>query len=88
MATKKTKTAKSAEPCPKCVTDTAMGFFFKICGESLSDKIDCKKLSGQYLRGEINADQVAEKIRATAGNDPELMEDLKEIDRIRRRGKI
>lgn len=65
-----------------------MGFFFKVCGESLSDKIDCQKLSGQYLRGEINADQVAEKIRATAGNDPELMEDLKEIDRIRRRGKI
>ena len=85
MATKK---VKSVEPCPKCVVDTAMGFLFKVCGESLSDKIDCKKLSGQYLRGEINADQVAERIKATARNDPELMIDLREIDRIRRARRI
>ena len=75
-------------PCPKCVNDISMGFFFKICKESLSDKVDCKKLSGQYLRGEITSDQIAEKILDAASNDPELIEDINEINRIRRTGKI
>jgi len=75
-------------PCPRCVNDISMGFFFKICKESLSDKVDCKKLSGQYLRGEINADQIAEKILEAARNDPALTEDINEINRIRRTGKI
>ena len=75
-------------PCPKCVNDIALGFFFKVCKDSLSDKIDCKKLSGQYLRGEINSDQIAEKILEAARNDPELTEDIKEINKIRRTGKI
>ena len=79
---------KAEEPCSKCVNDIALGFFFKVCKELLSDKIDCKKLSGQYLRGEINADQIAEKIKAAAGNDKALLEDIGEIDRIRRLGKI
>jgi len=75
-------------PCPRCVNDISMGFFFKICKESLSDKVDCKKLSGQYLRGEINADQIAAKILEAAHNDPALTKDINEINRIRRTGKI
>ncbi|MBU1173174.1 MAG: hypothetical protein KKD44_26720 [Proteobacteria bacterium] len=78
----------SEEECPKCVVATAMGFILKICGESLSDKIDCKELTGQYLRGEINADQVVKKIKRAARNDPELMANLNEIDRIRKTRKI
>ena len=61
-----------------------MGFLFKVCKESLSEKLDCKDLSLRYLRGEISEDQVAEKIRHVAKNDPELMEDLNEINRIRK----
>jgi len=82
------KNEKENAPCPKCINDISMGFFFKICNESLSDKVDCKKLSGLYLRGEINADQIAEKIIEAARNDPALIEDLKEINKIRRTGKI
>jgi hypothetical protein len=65
-----------------------MGFYFKICNESLSSKLDCKELTKRYLRGEISEDQVAEKIRAVARSDPELMEDLNEIERIRKTKKI
>ena len=79
---------KENVPCPKCVADISMGFFFKVCNDSLSDKVDCKKLSGQYLRGEINADQIAEKILEAAGNNKALLEDIGEIDRIRKTGKI
>lgn len=82
------KKNKAEEPCPKCVNNIALGFFFKVCKESLSDKIDCKKLSGQYLRGELDADQIAEKIKEAAGNNKALLEDIKEIDRIRKTGKI
>ncbi len=75
-------------PCPKCVNDIALGFLFKICNTSLSDKIDCKTLSKQYLRGELNADQIAEKIKEAAGNNKALLKDIKEIERIRKTGKI
>ncbi len=74
--------------CPKCVTNVAMGFMFKICHESLSGKLDCKDLSERYLRGEITEDQVAERVKDAARADPELMEDLNEIDRIRKTKKI
>jgi len=80
--------AEDDESCPQCVADISMGFFFKICKESLSDKVDCKKLSGQYLRGELDADQIAEKIREAAKNDESLLEDIGEIERIRKTGKI
>lgn len=80
---------KSEEaPCPRCVNDISMGFFFKICNDSLSDKVDCKKLSRQYLHGELNADQIAEKILEAAQNDSALTKDINEINRIRRTGKI
>ena len=79
---------KDEEPCPRCVTNVAMGFFFKVCKESLSNKLDCGELSKRYLRGELTEDQVAEKIKTVAQSDPELMEDLNEIDRIRRTKKI
>ena len=79
---------KNKESCPKCVTNIAMGFFFKVCKESLSDKLDCKDLSERYLRGEITEDQVSEKIRDVAKSDPELMEDLNEIERIRKTKRI
>ena len=79
---------ENEKPCPECVANIAMGFFFKVCKESLSDKLDCKDLSLQYLRGEITEDQVSEKIRDVAKSDPELMEDLDEIERIRKTRKI
>jgi len=79
---------ENKEPCPKCVTNITMGFLFKVCKESLSDKLDCKDLTERYLRGEITEDQVAEKIRDVARSDPELMEDLNEINRIRKTKKI
>jgi len=86
---KKNKLNKEEDvPCPRCVKDISMGFFFKVCNESLSDKLDCKKISGQYLHGELNADQIAEKILDAASNDPELTEDINEINRIRKTGKI
>lgn len=81
-------TKTNEEPCPKCVTNITMGFLFKVCKESLSDKLDCKDLTERYLRGEITEDQVAEKIRDVARSDPELMEDLDEINRIRKTKKI
>lgn len=65
-----------------------MGFMFKICHESLSGKLDCEDLSERYLRGEITEDQVAERVKDAARADPELMEDLNEIDRIRKTKKI
>jgi hypothetical protein len=83
-----TEHVKDEEPCPKCVANIAMGFYFKVCKESLSGKLDCKDLSEQFVRGEISEDQVAEKIRDVARSDPELMEDLNEIERIRRTKKI
>jgi len=70
------------------VANIAMGFFFKVCKESLSDKLDCKDLSLRYLRGEITEDQVSQRIRDVAKSDPELMEDLDEIERIRKTRKI
>jgi len=79
---------KNEKPCLKCTTNITMGFLFKVCKESLSDKLDCKTLSERYLRGEISEDQVAQKIRDVAKSDPELMEDLNEINRIRKTGKI
>lgn len=79
---------ENEKTCPKCVTNIAMGFLFKVCKESLSDKLDCKDLSERYLRGEITEDQVAEKIKDVAGHDSELMEDLNEIDRIRKTRRI
>jgi len=82
------ETKKDEKACPECVANIAMGFFFKVCKESLSDKLDCKDLSLQYLRGEITEDQVSEKIRDVAKSDPELMEDLDEIERIRKTRKI
>jgi hypothetical protein len=65
-----------------------MGFMFKICHESLSGKLDCKDLTEQYIQGKISEDQVAEKIKDAARSDPELMEDVEEIDRIRKTRKI
>jgi hypothetical protein len=79
---------ENKESCPKCVTNITMGFLFKVCKESLSNKLDCKELSERYLRGEISEDQVSQKIRDVARNDPELMEDLNEIERIRKTKKI
>ncbi len=79
---------ENKEPCPECVTNIALGFLFKVCKESLSKKLDCKDLSERYLRGEISEDQVAEKIKDAARADPELMEDLNEIDRIRKTKRI
>jgi len=74
--------------CPKCVTNVAMGFFFKVCHESLSDKLDCKDLTERYARGELSPEQVAKEIKNAARDDPSLMEDVEEIDRIRRTRKI
>ena len=82
------KMASWEKPCPRCVTNVAMGFFFKVCHESLSDKIDCKNLTERYIRGEINAEQVAKEIKDAARDDPSVMEDLNEIDRIRKAKKI
>jgi len=79
---------ENEKACPKCVTNIAMGFMFKVCKESLSDKLDCKDLSERYLRGEITEDQVSEKLRDVAKSDPELLEDLNEIERIRKTRKI
>lgn len=79
---------KDEKPCPECVTNIAMGFMFKVCKESLSDKLDCKDLSLRYLRGEISEDQVAKQIQDAAKHDPSLTEDLNEIDRIRKTRKI
>ena len=79
---------KDEESCPECVTNVALGFLFKVCKESLSKKLDCKDLSERYLRGEITENQVAEKIKDVAKDDPELMEDLNEIDRIRKTKRI
>ena len=76
------------EPCPKCVVATAMGFMLNICGESLSDKIDCEKLSGKYSRGEISSNQVVRKIKRAARNNPEVLEELNDYDRMRKSGKI
>ena len=86
---KKNKLDKEEDvPCTRCVNDISMGFFFKICKESLSEKVNCKQLSGQYLRGELNADQIAETILDAASNNPELTDDINEINRIRKTGKI
>jgi hypothetical protein len=82
------KMKKDEKACSECVANIAMGFFFKVCKESLSDKLDCKDLSLQYLRGEITEDQVSQRIRDVAKSDPELMEDLNEIERIRKTRKI
>jgi len=80
--------ANYEKPCPKCVTNVAMGFFFKICNESLSGKLDCKDLTERYIRGELSPEQVAKEIKNAAKGDPSLMEDLNEIDRIRKTKKI
>ncbi|MCJ7633422.1 hypothetical protein MUP77_13675 [Candidatus Bathyarchaeota archaeon] len=76
------------KPCPKCVTNVAMGFFFKICNESLSDKLDCNDLTERYIRGEINAEQIVKEIKDAARDDSSLMEDLNEIDHIRKTKRI
>jgi hypothetical protein len=75
-------------PCPKCVADISMGFFFKVCNDSLSHKINCKTLNKQFLRGELTSEKVIEKIKAAAQDDPEVTSDLEEIERIRKTGKI
>ncbi len=75
-------------PCPQCREAITTGFLFNICEESLSDKLDCKNLTDQYLRGELNADQIAEKIKEAAGNNKTLLKDLNEIEHIRKSGKI
>ena len=79
---------KKQETCPRCINDVALAFYFEICRQHLSSKLDCKKLSGQYLRGEITVDQVAKKVREAATNDPELVNELDEIERIRKTGKL
>ena len=79
---------ENEESCPECVTNIAMGFLLKVCKQSLSNKLDCKDLTERYLRGEITEDQIAEKIKDAARNDPELMEDINEINRIRKTKKI
>lgn len=80
--------ANYEKPCPKCVTNVAMGFLFKVCHEALSDKLDCKDLSERFLRGELKAEQIVKEIKDAARDNPELMEDLNEIDRIRKTRKI
>ena len=80
--------ADREKPCPKCITNIAMGFFFRICHESLSGKLDCKDLSERFLRGELSPEQVAKEIKDAARDNPELMEDVEEIDRIRKTKKI
>lgn len=80
--------ANYEKPCPKCVTSVAMGFFFRICHQSLSDKLDCKDLSERFLRGELSPEQVAKEIKNAAKDDPSLMEDVEEIDRIRKTKRI
>ncbi len=80
--------ANYEKPCPKCVTNVAMGFFFKVCHESLSDKIDCKDLSERFIRGELSPEQVAREIKDVAKDNPSVMKDLNEIDRIRKSKKI
>jgi len=80
--------ANREKQCPKCISSVAMGFFFRICHQSLSDKLDCKDMSERFLRGELSAEQVAKEIKDAAKDDPELMEDLNEIDRIRKSKKI
>ena len=82
------KSKKEEEPCPTCIADISMGFFFAVCKDSLSDKIDCRSLKKQFLKGEITPDKVIEKIKEAAKYDPEISSDLKEIERIRKTGKI
>ena len=76
------------DPCPKCRDAITTGFLFNICETSLADKLDCKSLTDQYLHGELNTDQIAEKIKEAAGNDKALLKDLKEIEYIRKNGKL
>ena len=82
------KNKKENKPCPQCKDAITTGFLFNVCEESLSDKLDCKSLTDQYLRGELNADQIAEKIKEAAGNDKAVLKDLKEIEYIRKNGKL
>ncbi len=86
MKKNKLKTEEE-ESCPQCVNDVSVGFLFAICKESLSDKIDCKKLSGQYLHGELNADQIAEKILEAAHDNPKVLEYANEVNLFRKTGK-
>ena len=53
-----------------------MGFFFRICNESLSGKLDCKDLTERYIRVEINAEHVAKEIKNAARDNSSLMEDV------------
>lgn len=72
------------QPCPACTNAITMGFFFKVCKESLSDKINCKELSKQLLDGEVTPEKVIEKIKEAAKNNTSALEDIKEIEEIRR----
>lgn len=80
--------SKDKVECPKCVVDVGIGFFLKICHDALSDKIDCGKVTEQFSKGEISTDQLIQQIKDAAKNEPEILADLEEIDRIRKTGKI
>lgn len=82
------KNKKENKPCPQCKDAITTGFLFNICKKSLSDKIDCKSLTDQYLHGELDADQIAKKIKEAAGNDKAILTDLKEIEHLRKKGKL
>ena len=75
------RTKKST--CPQCADAITMGFVFKVCNDSLSDKINCKELSNKLLRGELTAEKVIEKVKAAAEGNEEATSDLDEIENIR-----
>jgi len=74
--------------CPQCRDAITMGFFFKVCKTSLSGKIDCKGLSKQLLNGEISPEGVIEKIKEAAKDNPEALDDIREIEQIRNPEKL
>jgi hypothetical protein len=75
------RTKKSS--CPQCTNAITMGFVFKVCKDSLSDKINCKELSNKLLCGELTAENVIEKVKAAAEGNKEAINDLEEIEGIR-----
>ena len=82
------KSKKENKPCPQCMDAISAGFLLNICETSLADKLDCKRLTEQYTKKEIDVDQIAEKIKEAAENDASLLKDLKEIEYIRKTGKL
>jgi hypothetical protein len=67
--------------CKTCVVDVGTGFALKICKDALP-KVDCEGIAKDFSAGKITREQLFTRIKEGAQNEPDVLADVEEIERL------